>query len=56
MAPWSFFLGFLLVAQGLAASLTTMSSMGRPVVDARNDTAIKYVSAWTLQFVTIFVN
>jgi hypothetical protein len=48
MAPWTFLLGFLLVAQGLASSLTTKSVMVRPMADERNDVALNYVSAWTL--------
>ena len=50
MAPWTWLLGLLLVAQSLASSFTTMSVQGRPVVDARNDVALEYVSARTLSF------
>ena len=45
MGPWSFFLGFLLDAKGLASPLTTNNTMVRPVVDERNDAALEYVSA-----------
>ena len=54
MARWTFFLGLLLVAQGLASFLTTKSTMARPVVDERSDIALEYVSAWTLCILTIF--
>ena len=54
MARWTFFLGLLLVAQGLASFLTTKSAMARPVVDERNNIALEYVSAWTQCILTIF--
>jgi hypothetical protein len=59
MAPWTFLIGFFLVAQGLASSFTTMSTQGRPVADARNDVALNYVSARTLgslPFCDVFVD
>ena len=54
MTPWTIFLGLLLAAQGCALSVVTMSGPGRPVMDARNDVALQYVSAWTLCILTIF--
>ena len=56
MTPWTIILGLLLAAQGCASSVVTMSGPGRPVMDTRSDTAIEYVSARTLPFVTIFAN
>jgi len=50
MAPWTWLLGLLLVAQSLASSFTTMSVQGRPKADARSDVALEYVSARTLSF------
>jgi hypothetical protein len=50
MAPWRLLLGFLLVAQVIASSLTTMSTLGRPVLDERNDVAVEYVSALRRHF------
>lgn len=42
MAPWTWLLGLLLVAQSLASSFTTMSVQGRPKADARSDVALEY--------------
>ena len=53
MTPWRFLLTFLLVARSLASSVTTMSDLGRPVTDTRNDAAVEYVSTRTLPFVMI---
>lgn len=50
MAPWTWLLGLLLVAQSLASPFTTMSVQGRPVEDARNNVALEHVSARTLSF------
>jgi hypothetical protein len=46
-------MNFLLVAHGLASSVTAMSAQGRPVADTRSDVAVEYVSTRTLPFVMI---
>ena len=51
--PVEVLLTFLLVAQSLASSVSTMSAQGRPVTDTRNDAAVEFVSTRTLPFVMI---
>ena len=53
MSPWKTLLAFWLVSRGLASSVTTMSTQGRPITDARNDVALEYVSTHTLAFMMI---
>ena len=53
MTPWHVLLAFLLVARGLASSVTAMSTQGRPMTDARNDVALEYVGTHTLAFMMI---
>ena len=48
-------MNFLLVAHGLASSVTAMSAQGWPVTDTRSDVAVEYLSARTLPLMMILL-
>ena len=53
MTPWQVLLASKPAAASLGSSVTTMSTQGRPMTDARNDVALEYVSTHTLAFMMI---